>query len=103
MTFEFDIEVRPEFERAQVERIEDSSRPVRDFSDEDVDQQLEKMLTRFGATGAPMTSPVEGVGDYGDRTSIVTSAQRPQQLTRDEERVTRIACCRRSASAMTQR
>lgn len=85
MTFEFDIEVRPEFEMPKWKGLK-ISRPMREFGDEDVDQQLEKMLTRFG-----QLTPHEGAAGEGDyvTVNIVTSLD-GEQLVRDEERVTRI-------------
>ena len=85
MTFEFDIEVRPEFEMPKWKGIK-LSRPVREFTEEDVDQHLEKMLTRFGQL-VPHEDPAQ-VGDYLT-VNIVTSSG-AEQLVRDEERVTRI-------------
>ena len=85
MTFEFDIEVRPDFEMPKWKGLK-LDRVVREFTDEDVDQHLEKMLTRFG-----QLVPHEGAASEGDylTVNIVTSLD-GEQLTRDEERVTRI-------------
>ena len=47
MTFEFDIEVRPEFEVPNWEGLE-VTRPIADFSDKDIDAQLEMTLARYG-------------------------------------------------------
>src|SRR5689334_8523165 len=47
MTFEFTIEVRPEFEMPKWKGLK-LNRPTRDFSDADVDEQLEQMLARYG-------------------------------------------------------
>src|SRR5947208_1450649 len=47
MTFEFKIEVRPEFELPKWKGLK-LNRPVRDFTDADVDGQLEQMLSRYG-------------------------------------------------------
>lgn len=85
MTFEFDIEVRPEFDMPKWKGIE-LTRPVREFTDEDVDQQLEKMLTRFG-----QLVPHDGPATKGDylTVNIVTTHDGMQKL-REEERVIRI-------------
>ena len=85
MTFEFDIEVRPEFDMPKWRGLK-IKRPVRDFSDAEVDQQLEKMLTRFG-----QLTPFDGPATSGDylTVNIVTSFA-GEQLVHDEERVTRI-------------
>ncbi len=85
MTFEFDIEVRPDFEMPKWKGLE-LKRVVRDFTDEDVDQHLEKMLTRFGQL-APHEGPA-GEGDY--LTLNIVSTLDGKQLVREEERVTRI-------------
>jgi len=85
MTFEFDIEVRPEFDMPKWKGLK-LDRPVRDFTDEDIDQQLEKMLTRFGQL-VPHDGPA-GEGDY--LTVNIVSTHDGKQLTSDEERVLRI-------------
>jgi trigger factor len=85
MTFEFDIEVRPEFEMpkwkgAKLERL------VRDFTPADVEQHLEKMLTRFG-----QLVPFDGAASEGDFLTVnLTSTHDGEQLERDEEIVFRI-------------
>lgn len=85
MTFEFDIEVRPEFEMPKWRGLK-LDRPVREFGDEDVDQQLEKMLTRYG-----QLTPHEGEASTGDYLTVnITTSHDGEQLVRDEERVTRI-------------
>ena len=85
MTFEFDIEVRPDFEMPKWKGLK-LDRAVREFTDEDVDQHLEKMLTRFG-----QLEPYEGEASEGDylTANIVTTLD-GKQLERDEERVLRI-------------
>ena len=47
MVFEFDIEVRPEFDLPKWKGLT-IERPVRDFSDADVNDHLEQMLARYG-------------------------------------------------------
>jgi trigger factor len=61
MTYEFDLEVRPEFDLPEWKglRIE---RPVREFTDQDVDVSLRSLLTRYGQL-APHDGPAE-MGDY---------------------------------------
>ncbi|MAT67999.1 MAG: trigger factor [Planctomycetaceae bacterium] len=61
MTFEFDIEVRPEFDLPQWKGLA-IERPTREFTDADVDEQLEQMLSRYGQL-APFDGPAEA-GDY---------------------------------------
>ena len=47
MTFEFTIEVRPEFDMPEWKGLK-LKRPVREFTDADIDEQLEQMLARYG-------------------------------------------------------
>jgi trigger factor len=60
-TFEFDLEVRPQFDLPQWKglRIE---KPVREFSDADVDQSLQRLLANRGRL-VPFDGPAEP-GDY---------------------------------------
>jgi len=85
MTFEFDIEVRPEFEMPQWKGLS-INRPVREFADDDIDQQLEKMLTRFG-----QLTPHDRAASEGDYLTVnIVTTHDGKQLVHDEERVTRI-------------
>ena len=85
MTFEFDIEVRPEFEMPKWRGLK-LDRPTRDFGEGDIDQQLEKMLTRYG-----QLTPHEGEAAVGDYLTVnIVTSHDGEQLVRDEERVTRI-------------
>jgi trigger factor len=61
LTYEFNLEVRPEFDLPQWKglRIE---KPVRDFSEKDVDQALQQMLANRGRL-VPHDGPAEP-GDY---------------------------------------
>ncbi|MEN1678238.1 MAG: trigger factor [Planctomycetota bacterium] len=61
MTFEFDIEVRPEFDLPKWKGLK-IERPVREFTDEDIDKEVEQMLARYGQL-APVEEPV-AAGDY---------------------------------------
>jgi trigger factor len=47
MTFEFDIEVRPEFEMPEWKGLK-LTRPVHEYSDDEVKRHLGKLLTRYG-------------------------------------------------------
>ncbi|HTQ37822.1 MAG TPA: trigger factor [Pirellulales bacterium] len=47
MTFEFNIEVRPDFDLPQWKGLS-LERPTRDFTDKDVDAQMQRMLTQRG-------------------------------------------------------
>lgn len=49
LTFEFDIEVRPEFELPDWKGLK-LQRPVHEYSDEDVQRHLKKLLVRYGKT-----------------------------------------------------
>ena len=61
MTFEFDLEVRPQFELPKWKGLS-LQRPVREFTDEDVDRELNNLLGRYGRL-VPHDGPAE-VGDY---------------------------------------
>jgi trigger factor len=61
LCFEFDVEVRPEFEVPQWKGLK-IEKPVREFSDSDVDQTLESILTRRGRL-VPHDGPAAD-GDY---------------------------------------
>jgi trigger factor len=60
MTFEFDLEVRPEFELPQWKGLE-IEKPVRDFSAADIDAALKRILTNRGHL-----EPVDGPAEPGD-------------------------------------
>lgn len=85
MTFEFDLEVRPEFEVPQWKGLK-IERPVRDFTDEDVDREVEQVLSRFGQL-APKEGPAES-GDY--ITTNLSFVHDGQTLSHAEEEVIRI-------------
>lgn len=61
MTFEFDIEVRPEFELPNWKGLK-IERPVREFTADDVEKQLQNLLARHGKL-TPFDGPAEN-GDY---------------------------------------
>jgi trigger factor len=61
MTFEFDLEVRPEFDLPQWKGLK-IERPVYEFTEQDVDQALERALARYGQL-VPFDGPAES-GDY---------------------------------------
>ena len=85
MTFEFNIEVRPEFDMPKWKGLK-LNRPVREFTDQDIDEQIEKMLTRFG-----QLTPHDGPAGNGDYLTVnITSSHDGQQVELDEERVLRI-------------
>jgi trigger factor len=85
MTFEFTIEVRPEFDLPQWKGLK-LNRPVREFTDGDIDEQLEQMLSRYG-----QLAPFEGEAAEGDYVSVnITSMHDGKQLARESEAVVRI-------------
>jgi trigger factor len=85
MTFEFTIEVRPEFDLPKWRGLT-LKRPVRDFTDADIDEQLEQMLARYG-----QLVPYEGPADEGDYVSLnITATADGRQVTRETEAVVRI-------------
>ena len=61
MIYEFKLEVRPEFELPQWKGLT-IKRPVREFTDEDVNRAVERYLTQFGKL-VPSENPVQS-GDY---------------------------------------
>lgn len=61
MKFEFNIEVRPEFDLPQWKGLK-INRPVREFTDKDIGRQMKEILARHGRL-APHEGPAEP-GDY---------------------------------------
>ena len=57
MTFEFDLEVRPQFDLPQWKGLQ-IEKPVREFTDADVDQALKRILTNRGRL-VPVDGPAE--------------------------------------------
>jgi trigger factor len=85
MTFEFTIEVRPEFDLPKWKGLT-LKRPGRDFTDADVDEQLEQMLSRYG-----QLAPHEGPASEGDYVSVnITSVVDGKQVAYESEAVVRI-------------
>ena len=80
MTFEFTIEVRPEFDLPKWKGLK-LERPVRDFTDADIDEQLEQMLARYG-----QLVPHEGAADEGDYVSVNITHRSRRQASRARER-----------------
>ncbi len=85
MTFEFDLEVRPQFDMPQWKglRIE---KPVREFTDADIDQALKRILTNRGSL-VPFDGPAEP-GDY--ITTNLTFKYGDQVLSSAAEEVIRL-------------
>ena len=61
LTFEFDLEVRPDFELPDWKGLT-VERPAADFSDEDIEQRLKEILVEHGRR-VPTDQPAD-VGDY---------------------------------------
>lgn len=79
-TFEFKIEVRPEFDTPNWKGLE-LTRPVHAITDKDVDEQLSKTLTRFSEG-----EPVDGEAMSGDTLVVdITFSHEGKQLSRIEE------------------
>ena len=85
MTFEFTIEVRPEFDLPKWKGLK-LKRPVREFTDADIDEQLEQMLSRYG-----QLVPHDGAAAEGDYVSVnITATADGKQVARENEAVVRI-------------
>lgn len=85
LTFEFDVEVRPEFDVPQWKGLS-ITKPVREFSAADVDAQLKRVLARYGRL-VPKDEPAES-GDYV--TVNLTFADGDRVLSTATEEVIRI-------------
>lgn len=85
MTFEFTIEVRPEFELPKWRGLT-LKRPVREFTDADIGAQLEQMLARYG-----QLAPHDGFAELDDYITVnITSSFEGRQVARAEEEIIRI-------------
>jgi trigger factor len=90
MTFEFNLEVRPEFELPQWKGLS-IERPTKEFTTEDVDAQLRRLLERRGRL-----VPYSGAARLGDFiTANITFKHGDNVLARAEEEV---LCVRRNLS-----
>jgi trigger factor len=85
MTFEFDIEVRPEFEMPQWKGLK-ITRPVRDFTDGDIAEQMEHMLTRY----AQLVPTKEAAKSGNYLTLNIKTTHNGELVEQDEEVVARI-------------
>ncbi len=85
LVFEFDLEVRPQFDLPQWKGLR-LERPVRQFSDADVDAALQTLLARYGSL-TPKDAPAE-VGDYV--TTNLTFLHNGRQIASAKEEVIRI-------------
>ena len=85
MTFEFDLEVRPQFDLPQWKGLQ-IEKPVREFTDADVDQALKRILTNRGRL-----VPVDGPAEPGDYiTTNLTFKHGDQVLSSATEEVIRL-------------
>ena len=85
MTFEFNLEVRPDFDLPQWKGLK-IQRPVREFGDEDVESGLERALADSGQL-VPLDGPAAS-GDY--ITTNLAFSHEDQILSSAEEEVIRI-------------
>jgi trigger factor len=85
MTFEFTIEVRPEFDLPKWKGLK-LNRPVRTYSDADIEDQIEQMLSRYG-----QLVPHEGPAEDGDYLSVnVTSTSGGETVAEEKDTILRI-------------
>jgi trigger factor len=85
MVFEFDIEVRPEFDLPKWRGLK-IERPIREFTDADVDAQLEQMLARYG-----QLVPHDGPAAAGDYVTVnIRTSEDGRQVAYEEERSLRV-------------
>lgn len=80
MTFEFDIEVRPEFDLPEWKGMS-IDRPSREFNDDDINQQLKKILSKY----ADM-APHEGEAELDDYVVVNLSTSKDgKEIAKGEE------------------
>jgi trigger factor len=85
MTFEFRIEVRPEFDLPKWRGLQ-LRRPTREFTAEDIDRQLEYMLARYG-----QLAPFDGRASDGDYLTLnINCTADGQGVESETEQVVRI-------------
>ncbi len=85
MTFEFDIEVRPEFDLPKWRGLS-IERPTKKFEKADIDKRLEQILTRFGKL-----VPHDSKAKVGDYVAVnITCRHDGEEVARVEDQVVRI-------------
>jgi trigger factor len=85
MTFEFDLEVRPEFDLPNWKGLK-IERPVREFTKKDIDKRLEQVLARHGRL-----VPFKGAASSGDYISCnLTFKNGAVELSSSKEEVIRL-------------
>ncbi|MEX2141487.1 MAG: trigger factor [Pirellulales bacterium] len=90
LTFEFNLEVRPEFDLPQWKGLA-IDRPTKEFSSEDIDAQLRRLLERRGRL-----VPYDGAAELGDFiTANITFKHGDEVLARAQEEV---LCVRKKLS-----
>jgi trigger factor len=83
MTFEFNLEVRPEFDMPKWEGLS-LEKPAHEYNDEDIDRNLRKLLSKYG-----QLVPVDGAAEPGDRVVLNVNFSKDDQVvsTLSEETV----------------
>ncbi|QDV72923.1 trigger factor [Botrimarina mediterranea] len=85
LTFEFSIEVRPEFDLPKWKGLK-LKQPVHKFGPEDIDSQIEQMLAKYG-----QLVPKDGAAEEGDYLVITLRGLADgKEISKDEERVVRL-------------
>ena len=85
MTFEFNLEVRPEFDLPQWRGLS-IERPTKKFEKADIDQRLEQILSRFGKL-----VPHDGKAKVGDYVAVnITCRHDGEEVAQVEDQVVRI-------------
>lgn len=85
LTFEFSIEVRPEFELPKWKGLK-LKRPVHEFTSEDIDAQIEQMLSKYG-----QLVPFDGAAAEGDYLVVnLVGKAKGKEVSRDEDRILRV-------------
>ena len=85
LTFEFDIEVRPEFDMPNWKGLK-IERPMKDFSGKDVDARMEEILAKYGRL-----VPFDGAASSGDYiTCNLAFKHGDQVISESKEEVIRI-------------
>lgn len=81
MTFEFDIEVRPEFDLPQWRGLK-VVRSVREFTDEDIAQRINQILERFGKL-----VPHKGAAEDGDYLTLNITCRHGEEIVAEDSEV----------------
>jgi trigger factor len=85
LTFEFKLEVRPDFDLPEWKGLT-VERPMREFTDKDVQKRLENILARYGRL-----VPKDGPAETGDYITCNLAFKTPDgELSRSKEEVLRI-------------